>query len=497
MLIAIIFCKNSNDLSMKLHCIAAILIFFCHNSFASKKQNPIVTIYTDSILNNFSNKPIGINVNFFMDNDRFLHPKRSTADALKAMGVKYLRYPGGEKSDLYLFSKPPYDTSYPALARTGKGAIGGYARVLNSDFTDFNREVLNFDNFIQLCAEVGAEPIVVVAADMYLLDLPAGNTLPTRDQLIKNAVEWVRYANIKKKYNVKYWLIGNESWHPKNKNSTAGIYAQDVVDFSKSMKAVDPSIKIVPNGNSDEFWKTVLTKASGYIDEICISNYPVFNYARQYYTYRDSLQNLMGPVQTALLAIDKYASEADKKKLKVIVAEYGPFDWAYKWPFINNMGYNIVNFEIIGEQLLEPRINFSCFWNTRWIGNDSAANSVFDALDRNGNFNANGYGLAIWGNFLGDQMVKTTSSLYVRTFASWKPKQKKLFLYLVNKSDKEKTVNTSIKSHTVKKISQSWELSGTGPEDTKPVWRRISHLKPGKAITLNPTSIMVIELDLK
>src|SRR5207253_7617911 len=143
---------------------------------------------------------------------------------------------------------------------------------------------------------------------------------------------------------------------------------------------------------------------------ICLSNYPVFNYARQYYTYRDTLQNLMGPIQTALRAVDKYASESDKKKLKVMVSEYGPFDWAGTWPYINNMGYNLVNFEMIGDQLLEPRVDFSCFWNTRWITNDSASNSVFDALDRNGNFNANGYGMAIWGNFLGDKMVKTTSS---------------------------------------------------------------------------------------
>jgi alpha-N-arabinofuranosidase len=418
----------------------------------------VVKIYPDSIVNDISNHPIGINVDFFMDNDQFLHPKRSTVDALKAMGVRYLRYPGGEKSDLYLFSKPPYDTSHPTLARTGKGAVGGYARVLNEDFTDFNRKVLNFDEFITMCRQVGAEPIVVVAADMYLKDIPAGNTLPTREQLIKNAVEWVRYSNIKKKYNVRYWMIGNESWHKDNKNSSADIYAQDVIDFSIAMKAVDPSVKIIPNGNTDEFWKVLLTKAAGHFDELCLSNYPVFNYARQYYTYRDTLQNLMRPVQTALNAIDKYATNADKKKLKVIVAEYGPFDWAKTWPFINTMGYNLVNFEIIGNQLLEPRVDFSCFWNTRWIQNDSVSNSVFDALDKDGNFNANGYGIAIWGNFLGDKMVKTTSSLYIRSFASWKPKQKKIFMYLVNKSDEKKMyklISTAIQSNLFLKAG-SW-----------------------------------------
>ena len=44
---------------------------------------------------------------------------------------------------------------------------------------------------------------------------------------------------------------------------------------------------------------------------------------------------------------------------------------------------------------------FSCFWNTRWITNDSVEHSAYDALDRDGNFNANGMGLMIWGNYLG------------------------------------------------------------------------------------------------
>ncbi|HUQ64906.1 MAG TPA: hypothetical protein VM101_02055, partial [Flavitalea sp.] len=207
-----------------------------------------ISIYPDSILNDVSNHPVGINVDFFMDNDDFLKPAHSTTEALKSMGVRYLRYPGGEKSDLYLFSSPPYDKAEPVPARKGKEALQDYNRVVAPTYMQFNREVLNFDKYIEMCREVGAEPVVVVAADMYLLDLPPGNTLPTRDGLIKNAVEWVRYSNIKKKYNVKYWLIGNESWHKDNKNSTAEIYAHDVVEFSKAMKAVDPSIKTVANG---------------------------------------------------------------------------------------------------------------------------------------------------------------------------------------------------------------------------------------------------------
>jgi alpha-L-arabinofuranosidase len=369
---------------------------------------------------------------------------------------------------------------------------------LKNNFSEFKFDVLDFDEFMNMCREVGAEPVIVVAADEYLKNYSEGSTWSTKDQLLQHAVEWVKYSNIKKKYNVKYWMIGNESWHKENINSTAQIYARDVVDFSKAMKAVDPTIKIIPNGNTDSFWQEVLTTAAGHIDLICISSYPVYNYRADYLTYRDTAQNLSGPVTTALNAVDKYATIEDRRKLKLIVAEYGPFDWAKSnRVFINNMGHNLMNFEMTGEQLCEPRVLFSCFWNTRWITNDSVSYSAFDALDKNGNFNANGYGLRIWGKFLGDKMVKTTSTLHIKTFASSNLQQKKLFLYIINKSDKVKEVKIDIQRYSIKAIAQSWELVGRGPEDTKPVWRRVSRFNPNKLMSINPTSITVTEFDLK
>ena len=489
------------NISTRANIFLIFIILGCAESVSAQKSGPInIKIFPDSIVNDVSNHPVGINLDYFMDNDKYLRPKHSTVDALKEMGVKYLRYPGGNKSDFYFFSVPPYEKSQPTLARTGKDAVGGRNKVLNDKANDFKNPVLDFDDYILMCREVGAEPVVVVAADEYLVDYPVGNLASTRKQLLDHAVEWVRYSNIKMKYNVKYWMIGNESWGPENKNSTAEIYANDVVDFSKAMKAVDSTIHIVPNGNSDKFWKAVLTIGAGHIDDICISNYPVYRYKEGFATYRDTLKNLMGPVQTALSSIDKYASPKDKKKLRLIVAEYGPFDWGNtrKWPFINNMGYNLANFEMTGHQLLEPKIAFSCFWNTRWIDNELDKSSVFDALDRNGNFNANGYGMMIWGKFLGDKMVKTASTyVNVRTFSSFVPKEKKLYVYLMNTSDKPKEVLLKIQGYSIKSLNQAWELTGTGPEDTKPVWKEVTGIILSKPQLLQGTSIRVLEYLLK
>lgn len=251
-----------------------------------------VKIYPDSVINDVSNRPIGINLNFLMDGGRFPNPKQTVTEALKEMGVKYIRYPGGEKSDLQLFSAPPYEKAAPRLSRSA--GLDDYPGMFTPD-GGFIYDPLDFDEYMIMCRSVNAEPVVVVPADCYLLKPKEGQWLSSREDLIRNAVEWVRYANIKKKYGVKYWMVGNESWNKNNPNSTADIYAQDVIDFCKAMKAVDPSILIVANGEGDEYLKTIVTKTEGYADRICVSNYGVWNFRRGYDTYKDTTQVLIWP----------------------------------------------------------------------------------------------------------------------------------------------------------------------------------------------------------
>lgn len=452
-----------------------------------------VKVYPDTVLADVSHHPVGINIDYFTDDDDYLKPERRTADALKAMGVKYLRYPGGNKSDFYFFSVPPYEESIPTLARTGKGAVGGRHRMLK-DYSEFAVDVLDFDEFIEMCREIDAEPIVTVAADEYLVDYPEACTWATREELIEHAVEWVRYSNIKKGYGVKYWMIGNESWHKQNVNSSAEIYAKDVVAFSRAMKEVDPSIYTIPNGNSQEFCETVLEIAGNHIDYFCISNYPVWEYKAGYATYRDTLQDLMHPVNRSLSAI-RNKGLADE--LKLIVCEYGPFDWAHNWPFINDMGHALCNFEMTGLQLQVPEIQSSQFWNTRWINNDSVENSVFDALDKHGNFNANGYSMMIWGNFLGDQMIKSTSSVHLRSFASYVPEENTLYVYLMNMLEYPQSISLDFDGYEVETILQAWELVGKGHEDVDPVWQKCAMWTDPVNGMLSGTSITILEYRLE
>ena len=475
-------------------------------SFAREPNNPLwkrppfanIMVNVDAVLSDVSHHPIGINVNFFMDSD-FFGPKRSTTDALKAMGVKWLRYPGGEKSDMYLWSVPPYDKPRPTMARTGKGAVRGRESML-VNYTTFKYDVLDFDEFIQMCRLIGAEPIIAVAADEYLRDYPQGCTVTDRETLIKTAAEWVRYANIKKKYNVKYWMIGNETWHPENKNSTPQIYAKDVVDFSKAMKAVDPTIKIFPNGHTIKWWETVLPIVLDYVDGANIGNYPLWGLEGGYQTYRNTpTSNTTGPVYATEKAIEKFVPDSRKKVFKIIISEYGPFDWVGLWPNVNDTGHAIACFEMTGEQLKHPQVLCSQFWNTRWIENLEDKNQPWDALDKDGNFNPTGYALAIWGNFLAKKMVYTSSSIVrIGTFASYDAEKKQLYIYITNKSENQEQAVLHIEGGIVDKIVQRWELVGKDNTDTGPLWQENKSTSASDPLSLivPGTSITVIEYKL-
>jgi hypothetical protein len=471
--------------------ISCFLLISCESQ--ENKGILSIKIYPDSLINDVSNRPVGINLNFFMDGGRFPSPEHTVTNALSEMGVRYLRYPGGEKSDLYLFSVPPYEESHPVLARTA--GLKDYPGVISEE-SEFTYDPLDFDEYMEICRSLSAEPVVTVAGDNYLLEVEKGERVSSRKELILHAAAWVRYANINKGYGIKYWMIANESWNNNNPNSTSDIYAQDVIDFSRAMKAVDPSILIIPNGDSDEFFKTVITKAGDHIDRICVSNYGVYDFINGYDTYRDSTKILIWPAMTAIGAMEKYATAEQKERLKVIVSEFGSIDWAGNWKGTNDIGHTIVTFDMAGQLLLQPQIEFSCFWNTRWIENESKPGTDHDALDKEGNINPTGQSLLIWNKFLGDQMIKAEGTPGVIAYSSFSPDEGRLFVYLVNKTEKPETVSLDIENFKSVKVIEAWEYFGLTPGDMHPVWQVKEQNKRADKVDLKGLSITVLELNI-
>ena len=481
-----------------------LLLFFLSGTPVAAQEQIVVDVNTS--IADVSRRPIGINVNFLLDDDRNRAEALTTlAEALKRAGVKYLRYPGGEKADGYLWSVPPYTSSVPTLARWATGEWPdnqewpSYDRFLvNADGHTFRTDPLSFDEFMAICKEIDCVPTIVVCYDSMYKPAQPGGVAPTRAQLLETAREWVRYANITRGYGVKYWEIGNETWQPHyNGSASAAAYAKDLVEFSSVMKGIDPSIMIGANGESLDWWRTVLTGASSSIDFLAVHNYPAYEWG-SYTHYRDNNPPLMDAIVAARNAIAAYAPAGDRDRLEIAATETGPADWSGLWPHMNDMGHAIVLFDLFGKHLVEPGVAFAQLWGTRWSGNDSAkVPSVLDAFDKDNDLQATGQVLAIWGQFLKDQMVASTSTNMIRTYSTLSPATRALTVFLVNKDTSARSAALRIDNLSASMAVERWVFKGNGPGDLYPTWANYGAIPASGStipLTLDPVSVTVLDI---
>jgi hypothetical protein len=163
--------------------------------------------------------------------------------AVKEAGLSLLRYPGGNWGDQ----------------------------------TDMMEYML--DDAVALAKELGAEPLITVR-------LANGS--------IENAVSLLKYANQTKKYNIKYWSIGNEpSLYAKGAALVEGYdtvrYNKEWRQFAEALRKVDPSIKLVgpdthqfmadpaarPKDINGKDWMEEFLKANGdLVDVVAFHRYP-------------------------------------------------------------------------------------------------------------------------------------------------------------------------------------------------------------------------------
>jgi len=334
-----------------------------------------------------------------------------------------------------------------------------------------------------ICADAGAEPLIVCAYDAAYYGTAPGNlianpcgTKPTLQELINTAKEWVRYANIIKGYNIKYWSIGNESWNDCAYYGcvSAVQYAEDIVEFASAMRSVDPTIKIIVNGRGLAWWKTLLeSEAAAQIDYFGVSCYPIDNYTGGYETYRTTTPNLLDEVGNAGSAIDQFATPVDKNRIKVITTEYNAVDFSGVWANSNDVGHALVSFETLGQNLSNPIVDAALFWNTRWINNNTEPKHAYDALDQNSTLNANGMAISIWGNNLLPKLVSSVSSEagsnFVKTFSVYDDASKKLNVFVINKDNTARNLNINISGVLPGSLSR-YEFKGTDDADKFPTY---------------------------
>ena len=452
--------------------------------------------------------PLGINVNYLADDDAERPPgSASLAPALREMGISVLRYPGGEKSDGYLWSVPPFDVPEPTLARTGPDEWpAADARFTADGGNRFVIDPLDFDEFIRLARDARAEPVVVVAFDSMYKRAAAGGRAPSRQQLLETAVAWVRYANVLHDYDVRYWELGNESYVRSAVNGAARSareYARDAREFAIAMKAVDPSILVGVNGLSPPWWDTVLAIAGDSIDFLAVHAYPVGNWQHGYADFLSGGPAMTRNARIAACAIAKAERRAGKERWFVAMTELGAIRFDdLGWRNTNDLGHALVLFDLVGRHLELPGVRFVQTWGTRFPGSQEPTKeqdepNATDALAADNSLLAHGLAVSLWGRFLGDELVFAKAPEPLIAYASRSTASGALTLYLLNAGAVALDAEIKVRGYAADATGAVWLFSGSDLQDAAPELRRTQDavLRDGRlSLRLPAYSISVVSL---
>ncbi|MBE5732933.1 MAG: helix-turn-helix domain-containing protein [Clostridiales bacterium] len=178
-----------------------------------------------------------------MDEDNFRGMRKDVIARMKEMGIKLLRWPGGNFAGEYNW----FDGLLPVDMRSPLETCWALETQPHSQCYDFHE--INTDDFIALCKEIGAEPYLTVNL--------AWNTPE------ENAM-WVEYCNgdensiwgkkriergYKEPYNVILWSLGNEFGfgHMEGENSIHG-YTRLAKETAEKMLKVTPNLTFCSSG---------------------------------------------------------------------------------------------------------------------------------------------------------------------------------------------------------------------------------------------------------
>lgn len=172
--------------------------------------------------------------------------------------------------------------------REGVGPRESRKPAINYLWGGLESNQVGIDEFLDFCAQVGAEPLVGVnfAADgrpEYMRTVAGEQRAGTAEE----AAELVRYCNDPdhperkrngwpKPWSVSIWQVGNETSYPQQgKRFSAEENALHFREFARAMRAVDPSIQLIgwgdQEGKTGQWWaKTLLEVAGEHVDYVAM-----------------------------------------------------------------------------------------------------------------------------------------------------------------------------------------------------------------------------------
>eukprot|EP00927_Polykrikos_kofoidii_P041837 TRINITY_DN3569_c0_g2_i1.p1 TRINITY_DN3569_c0_g2~~TRINITY_DN3569_c0_g2_i1.p1 ORF type:complete len:1664 (-),score=228.44 TRINITY_DN3569_c0_g2_i1:158-4768(-) len=183
---------------------------------ADLKATPVHVHVTNSTLGFPSPYHFGTNVPDFTPRKWFLD---HAAGILKGGGFKFLRWPGGSDADKYIWNKDFETFSY----------FKDYS-------TYFPPEYIGTDDFIDICKEIGAEPLLQLNYAAFIMT--------GVDEALELAISWLRHFE-SRGLPVHYVELGNENYGPwelpqlvdKSLNVTGDRYGRHLQKLAKRLRS--------------------------------------------------------------------------------------------------------------------------------------------------------------------------------------------------------------------------------------------------------------------
>lgn len=226
-------------------------------SFSIKFNCPYARfeVYSDAPIRYISLKPA----------DHFRGCRRDVLDAIKAMGPKTIRLPGGifaEKTD-WKDGLKPIEERYPIL--------DGGNPILFCDHECYDSHILNVDDYAAICDYVGAEMEVTVR--LTYCDLQdAADLVEYCNGDVSTPYGALRAARgHAEPYNVRTWYIGNEVAYVAGVTTEEAARRSDICD--KLMRRVDPTIRTVVSTGNDGSWDDKFLSLAKNVDMLALHDY--------------------------------------------------------------------------------------------------------------------------------------------------------------------------------------------------------------------------------
>lgn len=335
----------------------------------------------------------------------------------KQSGIRFLRYPGGNDGDRYVWNSPD-----------------------NSPLR------MDTDEFALMCSLVGAEASISV-------NYPAGPRL---------AAEWVRYANKEKGYGVRYWEIGDEEYY----GAPADEYAQRVVEFSEAMKAVDPSIRVgagvsVPKAT----WTLRVLRSAGHAID-----FVVYNYFPQGPRQEDDARLLAttSEFRTSLRALRGFLRQAVPDRADEIEIHIGGYNsvWAYPGPQSVSIVNALWTADVMGT-MLEEGVDAAGFWALHNPYPPRGGDYGLLTSTPENRPNPSYYVFPLFTRYFGDHMVRAASSdPMAPAYASLDSRTGALWVVLINKDpDRARRVKLELNGFDGQERGFAWLLNETSKLD--------------------------------